>query len=196
MILDRLRDETRDLHERVERRLPLLDPGVTLAAYRETLAALHALHAPLERRLARVPGLDRCLPDLARRWRAPRLAADLRALGAGPSLVAVESPYVPAVDDVPTALGALYVLEGATLGGRLVARHVTSALPVTADDGCGYFASHGVHVGAAWHAFRRAVVAYAAPRDEAAAAAIVAGSRRTFVAFDRATAGLRRPPLC
>lgn len=194
MILDRLRAETRDLHERVEHRLPLLDARLTLAGYRATLQALHGLHAPLERRLAAVPGLERCGLDLARRWRAPRLAADLRALGAPPSALDAASPHVPHVGDVASALGALYVLEGSTLGGRVVARHVTAALPVTAADGCAFLASAGTHVGRSWRSFRHAVEAYAAARDDAVAQAIVDGARATFVAFDRATAGLRPAP--
>ncbi len=191
MILDRLRDETRDLHERVEHRLPLLDADLTLERYRATLLALHALHAPLERRLAAVPGLDRGGLDLAGRRRAGRLAADLRTLGTPPSLLDAESPHVPDVADVPLALGALYVLEGSTLGGQLLARHVTRVLPVTPGDGCTFLASHGTPVGAAWRRFRRALRARADRSDRAFADRIVDGARRTFVAFDRATAGLR-----
>ena len=198
MILDRLRDATRDLHERVERRLPVLDPALTLGRYRDTLVALHAVYRPLERRLAAVPGLDAVHGlDLAARWKTPLLARDLRALGMpGTARATLPDADVPAIRDAPSALGALYVLEGATLGGQPITRHLVRTLPVTPAHGCAFFASYGGRVGAMWRAYREAAAAYVARHDgpdadDAVVRPMLDAARDTFAAFDRATAALR-----
>jgi heme oxygenase len=42
------------------------------------------------------------------------------------------------------------VLEGATLGGQLIARHVIPLLGLAPDAGAAFFTSYGAEVGARW----------------------------------------------
>ncbi|MCA9710197.1 MAG: hypothetical protein KDK70_30435, partial [Myxococcales bacterium] len=77
----------------------------------------------MEPSLERHPELERALPDLRTRLKAAAIASDLRFLGWEPGPVAATR----ALDDEAHAWGALYVLEGSTLGtttiGRLVREH-------------------------------------------------------------------------
>jgi heme oxygenase (biliverdin-IX-beta and delta-forming) len=82
------------------------------------------------------------------------LAADLAALGVSmPTLEALPvCPLVPLGDDVE-ALGSLYVMEGSTLGGRIIRRNVERCL---GDDGrasCSYFNGYGSETSAMWLSF-------------------------------------------
>jgi heme oxygenase len=121
-----LREATRDAHARLHEH-PLLQPlsvgKISRDAYKTLLTRLYGFHAPLERAIV-AAGAGR--PDLQidRRQRAALLRRDLVDLGlseadidALPTSTAVAAPRTPG-----RLLGALYVREGATLGGRQLAR--------------------------------------------------------------------------
>ena len=170
-MLDRLREASRGSHDRLERRLALLDERLDLPRYRLILCRFHAAWQGLEPRLAAL------LDDPAffePRRRGALLAADLAALGVDPAAIPAAPP--PALAGPASALGALYVLEGSTLGGRVILRHLDRlALPGTTNARA-YFAGYGPHTGRMWAGF--------VARLEAAASAdlpaIVAGAVLTF----------------
>jgi heme oxygenase len=127
-----LREGTREHHARAEARLPLLDPALDRATYEWALAALLGVQAPLEDALA---GADwhRVGLDWGRtRRRAPLLVLDLARLGWAPAAVAAipRCAAVPHPRTLGGALGCAYVLEGSTLGGQLVRRHVAGVLGI------------------------------------------------------------------
>lgn len=178
-----LRADTAPMHQRLEARIPLLDPGLDRAGYARILAAMLRVYRPLERRLAAIPvdGLG-----AGRDRKASWLEADLAALGyPRRSIDAIPDTTVPlpVIASVADALGCRYVLEGATLGGSLVSRHVTDRLGL-AGGGAAFFSAYGAATGALW----REMVALldrwgeAHPREHHFA---VAAARETFEALER-----------
>ena len=158
-VLHRLRTATADDHRRVEAQLDLMDPALDRDRLTSAVSALHAFWAAAEEGLARWAG--RCPDDAARldwpqRRRAHVYEADLRALGAAP---AAERPELPGVQDTDEALGRMYVLEGATLGGAFIDRHL-SDLPALTGVRLRAFTPYGERTGAMWHAYRRAARAH------------------------------------
>ncbi|OYX29876.1 MAG: hypothetical protein B7Y99_12525 [Caulobacterales bacterium 32-69-10] len=107
------------------------------------LAFHAAADALFERWLAEVPGLD----GVSRR-RAGLVRAGLRALGLEP---VVAGPPAPILDGAPEALGFLYVVEGSTLGGRMILREVAARAGETA--GLAFMDPYGARTGEAWRAF-------------------------------------------
>ena len=81
------------------------------------------------------------------------------------------------------ALGCLYVLEGATLGGQIISRQLEERLAIDAGHGGRFFASYGAAVGEMWQAFGEILVAHA--RGLECGDAIVASGCATFDAFGR-----------
>ena len=77
------------------------------------------------------------------------------------------------------AFGCLYVLEGSTLGGRVISRHVQSRLG--SDVPRAFLDAYGSRTGERWQAFRAALAG--APRNRDVDARIIAGARATFEAF-------------
>lgn len=118
-----LREGTRAEHDRLDAlfgRFDLTDRG----DYGAFLAAHAAALLPLEAALD-AAGASRLFADWADRKRGGLLAADLAALGgAVPDAV----PVPPLENDAAVA-GAVYVVEGSRLGGRILARGVTPGLP-------------------------------------------------------------------
>jgi heme oxygenase len=190
-LLQTLKAETRPHHERAERVVRLLSPDLTLAGYRRHLEALYGLYSPLEGALAARLAGDFPELRLAERWKVPLLEEDLRALGHdGASLARLPMhPAVPALPGVPEALGTLYVLEGATLGGQIILRHLTRHFEGVSAGGFAFFRAYGESVGPMWRAFGEALLR-ACP-EPAHAPRVVRGAQDTFEAFE---AWLREVP--
>ena len=182
-VLRRLRTETAAEHEAVESVLDLLDAGLTRARLAAVLTRMHgfwlAAETGLDRWAATEPGAAAGLRWADRR-RAHLFAGDLAALGTSPAGPAA-TPDLPPVPDTDAALGRLYVLEGSTLGGVFIDRHL-SALPQLAGTGTlRAFSPYGERTGAMWHGFRTATRAHVA--DGGDAARLVAAAKQTFTAL-------------
>jgi heme oxygenase len=158
-VLRALRTGTAAEHATVERALDLLDPALGSPRLTEVLTRMHgfwlAAEAGLDGWAARFPE-DAVTVGWAGRRRAGLFAADLNALGAGPARTAPDLAH-PA--DTDEALGRLYVLEGSTLGGAVIDRHL-AGLPGLAGVRLRAFSPYGTDTGRMWHGFRRAVRAH------------------------------------
>lgn len=184
MMMSRLKEATRPRHEAVEERLGLLRLTSTMEGYALALRRFHGLHRAAEAAFARVDGWDALGIDLDERRKGPLLEADLARLGLTPGEIAAlpVCTTLPPIVDLPTALGAMYVLEGSTLGGRYITKAVGAKLGLTPGDGCSYFASYGDRVGPMWKAFGAAVDRFAA--EDAVRDAVERSADATFEAVD------------
>lgn len=176
-VLRALRTGTAAEHEQVERTLDLLDPRLGADRLREVLDRLHgfwsAAEAGLESWADRNPR-DAAALDWPSRRRARLFAADLHALGSVPSGARPDLPALPGTDE---ALGRMYVLEGSTLGGTLIDRHL-AGLPQLAGVRLRAFSPYGDRTGAMWRTFRRVTRERMAAGGDPGAA--VASARTTF----------------
>lgn len=185
-LLQRLKTETRPHHERTEAAVRLMDPGLTPGDYRRHLEALHGFYVPLEAELA--ARLTDTLPSLRahERWKVPLLERDLRALGHDASSLGrlPRCALLPALPGVPEALGCFYVLEGSTLGGQLILRHLKRHFADVPAGDFAFFQAYGEEVGPMWRAFGQAVTEAAtrAASDDFDAR-VVKGAQDTFDAF-------------
>jgi len=179
-VLRMLRLGTADEHGTVERVLDLLDPALSRPRLAAVLERMHGFW------LAAEAGLDdwaaRFCDDAhalgwSRRRRAHLFAADLGALGGRPQ---VAVPDLAGLSGTDEALGRLYVLEGSTLGGVLIDRHL-AGLPELSDVRVRAFSPYGSETGAMWHAYRTAVRARVAAGGDAGT--IVGAARATFAAL-------------
>ena len=121
------------------------------------------------------------------RWKTRLLERDLRVLGCGAALDArqiPESNVLPSISGVAEALGCMYVLEGATLGGQIIVRHLRRTLGVEPESGAAFFGSYGAEVGPMWKCFGDVLATYSAAHP-AEDEIIVATARETFDALDR-----------
>jgi heme oxygenase (biliverdin-IX-beta and delta-forming) len=181
-VLTGLRTATAVAHEQVESTLGLMDPGLRCERLVEVLGRLHAFwtaaEAGLDAWAAREP-VDAGTVGWARRRRAHLFAGDLRALGAAP--LAVPGPALPPVADTDQALGRLYVLEGSTLGGTVISRHLAALPTLGPDVRLRAFSPYGTDTGAMWHAYRRVARERVAAGGDAGS--VVAAARGTFAAL-------------
>lgn len=174
----RLRAGTAPAHVALEEALDWKARVATRAGYTDLLARLYGFHASWEPAIGRALGDDAFFEP---RRRLTALEADLRHLGLAADRIAV-LPQPPAVSlaGPAAALGALYVLKGSTLGGRVIGRHVAT-LHGIAGDGLAYYRGHGSDTGAMWAAFRARLGESSG--DAAAEAAVLDAAVRTFDAM-------------
>jgi heme oxygenase (biliverdin-IX-beta and delta-forming) len=179
-VLRFLKEGTAAQHEAVERRVNLTNRLSNPSAYANLLGCFYGFYEPLEAALGQVAGYETVGLHFDERRKTPRLVADLAVLGHTPDELSLWN--APAFASLGEALGAMYVIEGATLGGQFITKAVESRLGFTPECGCAFFASYGDRVGVMWEAFREALVAHATTPEREAE--IVLTATDTFNAFD------------
>lgn len=185
MFLAQLKAQTRALHERLEAALDLLSSELTVDDYRALLKDFHGFYLPLETGLQSLTsGLESAGVEPAARRKLPSLRRDLLALGLTEDEIRAlpRCAYTPRVKDVASALGCMYVTEGATLGGQILTRHFAAKFALTPENGCAFFGSYGPLVGARWREFGSALEEFA--RREGGAEQMVAAARETFTTLE------------
>ncbi len=151
-LLTALREATRPLHTRIETSVNLMHPDFSPIDYRHLLTAFLGFYRPLEDSLQRQADIHLWLPDYARRIKTPLLEKDLAALGLDARAVA-ELPVCDALPDCSgksRTMGCLYVLEGSTLGGQMISRHLKHARALDAEHGAAFFNGYGADTGSLW----------------------------------------------
>jgi heme oxygenase len=179
-VLRMLRTGTAAEHDEVERALDLLDAGLTRPRLADALARMHAFWLAAEAGLDDWAGRFPADADAARwprRRRAHLFAGDLHDLG---EPAAASAPPLQPVTGTDDALGRMYVLEGSTLGGALIDRHLRG-LPQLADVRLRCFSPYGAQTGAMWHAFRGTARDHVAAGGDAQV--MVTAARETFGAL-------------
>src|ERR1700678_3826263 len=125
-LLTHLRAVTRPAHQALEGRLGVLDKHLGRDAYTSVLARFYGFWRgwqPQVTMLVQDEGL------LGPRRRLHLLEAALGALGlSGRMLEALPQCPLPALRDALEGLGSLYVMEGSTLGGRLIQQNIKRCL--------------------------------------------------------------------
>jgi heme oxygenase len=184
LLRQQLKGETSELHRRLESAVGLLESELSLDRYRRVLEFFFGFYAPIEAGLARVASVGPPL-GLPLRARAALLESDLLSLG----LSRREITDLPRCADLPPLwcagelAGCLYVLEGACLGGQVIAPALRDQLGVAKGSGASFFIGDGDETRERWSLFvgwlDDLVRAGAAPAE------IVASARATFLAFAR-----------
>ena len=127
-----LRDATSDCHARVDAAFSAFDL-TTKEGYRDFLTAQARAYLPVEAALDEAGAAD-LLPDWPLRKRGDALRHDIESLG----MTAPEQGSTPTFNETSEMWGALYVVEGSRLGGRVLARSVPADMPTK-------FLTHYVH---------------------------------------------------
>ena len=175
-ILQRLRGATDAAHRRLESRLDLLSAPLDRGRFLSVLDRFWGFHAEWEKAL-RGHGAVAALVE--RRSRTELLARDLAALGRTSAEIERLARCEAAgglARSRQTAFGSLYVLEGSTLGGRVISGALKGAdwLPA---GGLRYFDPYGAETGVMWRTFQGAL---RAESSDASDAAITQGAVETF----------------
>ena len=149
-LLPLLRAETRPYHDAVEQNpfnQALMAGTVTAAVTARFLASMYGFMQPYEDQLRAHAADFGPAWELERRYRAPLILEDLARLGH--ATVPPLCPTLPPLNTWLQLLGAMYVMEGSTLGGQVIARMLAKA----GIEARTYFSGHGDQTGPLWKSF-------------------------------------------
>ena len=139
-LLEQVRSQTTAAHRRLEERLDVVARLAEPASRSDLIRRYAALHVPADDALAPELGAVADL-SFAERSRAPWLARFLEET----------APDFPRPANRAEGLGLFYVLEGSTLGGRIILRDLSSR-GVT-DPDLAFLDPYGDDTGSRWRSF-------------------------------------------
>lgn len=152
MLLAELKNQTRPQHDALEKDLDLLREDLTLSEYQDLLQAFWGFYVPFERMLQKSN-----LPEALRnRAKVPWLEADLHYWGIHlREIPEAPSHFFDRLRSPEEIWGALYVLEGSTLGAQVLIRHFSRVLGISDEKGMKYFAGYGEETLLKWREFQK-----------------------------------------
>jgi heme oxygenase len=167
--IDLLRDRTVSHHRRLESGLRIIDRLSCPETRGPLIAGYHAFHHTSERALGGfledMPGLD-----FSSRVRASTIPANTDH----PRLI---HPTLPQIESVSEALGALYVLEGSTLGGRAILSSLKRQ--GISLEGLSFLDPYGKDAGRCWRSFLQ-VLERETASERSTMNECIAGAIKTF----------------
>lgn len=147
-----LKKKTMDAHQALE---DLLSTRLHTIRTREDYGALlkifYGYFSPVEKIIEHHLSFQQ-LPDIKHRRKAAFLLHDLNLLSFNAGNIPV-SPFVPTVTNEVQAWGALYVLEGSTLGGRGITRLLLKQCSEITINHLKFFNGYGEETGPMWRRF-------------------------------------------
>ena len=183
MILAELKEQTRAQHENLESVVDVMNKMFTRADYETLLIKFYRFYSAVEPKVA-ANDMPANGIDATERTKLKWLERDLTALGAFDRAKQLpELSDTPVLDTPAKALGAMYVMEGATLGGQVITRHLRQHLDLTPETGGAFFNSYGERVGPMWKEFGAAITAFTEKNGHNRE--IVDAAKNTFDCFAR-----------
>lgn len=179
MLSTKLKEETKNNHQILEKALVShLKAALTVQQYVNLLKLFYGYFGGLESLINNAIDTH-SLPDSAERRKTKAIADDITGLG-GTVPIKATGNALPRITNHLEALGALYVIEGSTLGGKIISKMMQKQLGLT-DKGLSFFSSYGDSTEAMWNSFKEALDSQAKnPEQEAV---VIAAANQTFLKF-------------
>ncbi|KAA0989902.1 biliverdin-producing heme oxygenase [Dyadobacter aurulentus] len=183
-----LRKETAESHQNLEDNplsKALLDPDVTLADYQAYLSKLYGVTVVCEKQV--FPELASVLPDLSERYKAHLIEKDLLATGLTDAQIQALPVHHFHFSRRSEAIGIMYVLEGSTLGGKIIYKHIHEKLGFTPESGAAYFWGYGTQTGTLWKSFVSILTQFAAENNDDPL--VIESAKKTFTEINKWLSG-------
>jgi len=119
------------------------------------------------------------LPDYKSRRKTSLLADDLIALK-GALIPLAPAERLPVIDNHYQAMGALYVIEGSTLGGHIICKMIRQQLNMPHLSALSFFNGYGDQTEQMWHTFKSFIDSPLKAADEEK---VIHSANETFMKF-------------
>lgn len=184
MFIQNLRASTADCHKQLELNSlsqALLSDNVNETIYCSYLSRLYSFIKGFEQYV--YPKLDQHFLNLNDRKKAHFIEEDLKAfdITIDKNTLLEEAFFKDTYSDVFLAAGALYVLEGSTLGGQIIVKHLQKAMP-SGFVNAAYFLGYQQRTGSMWKEFLLQLTAL--PQSTIDEEQIIKGAITTFKMID------------
>lgn len=179
MLSEILKEKTTTAHQELEKKLVgQMRAMKGIADYILLLQSFHSYFGGLEKLINPHIGLQ-VLPDYQQRRKTDLVAADLSTLGANVPLMA-GTDHLPKITNTAEALGALYVMEGSTLGGQHIKKMLSKQLGIDEAYAMSFFNGYGQDTQQMWASFKNAINHYSSPKSNEV---VIRSANQTFEKF-------------
>jgi len=178
-----LKQATRTAHDAIEQNTAmhqLMQADLSTAHYEYVLQKKYGYYKAIEQLI--MPYLEAAGFPYDERKKAHLAYQDLNGLGRQ----GADIDALPACTALPTctnsaeALGILYVLEGSTLGGQMIAKHLLNVLPTHLNTHIRFFSGYDKEkIGIMWQTFQQFLINYSQENPNTQEA-ILKGANQTF----------------
>ncbi len=179
MLSDKLRTNTSDYHQQTEVMLVTRIKGIdSKSDYAALLGLFYSYFGGLEKLIDNA--IDKSqMTDYDHRRKTASLKSDLEYLNA-PIPDFAPADALPKIRTHARALGALYVIEGSTLGGKIISKMVTQKLSLPHSAGLSFFNGYGADTDTMWAGFKEQLNGVA---DTDAETEVINAANDTFLCF-------------
>jgi len=179
MVSSALKEKTKQAHLSLEKKMVGYIKKVNSNKdYEELLRLFYGYYAPLEPLLNAYIS-DAVIPSYSQRRKSAAILNDINTISSGVDDFK-QCTDLPEIKDTIQALGALYVMEGSTMGGTIIAKMLNKQADIQ-DDALNFFNGYGEQNIPMWQSFIAAVNDYAVNDEEK----IVNAANETFAKMER-----------
>lgn len=174
MVSSALKEKTKQAHLSLERKtIGHIKKVKTLKDYEGLLRIFYGYFSPLEALINKYI-TDDIVPSYSERRKSASILRDIETVSPGAVNFDI-SKNLPQINDITQALGALYVMEGSTMGGTIIAQMLNKQANIQPQM-LTFFNGYGEQNLSMWQSFIKALNEHAA-NDEAK---IVNAANETF----------------
>ena len=179
-LAEKIKIQTRAAHQALEKLIVGKIKSIrSLKDYEQLLKMFYGFYQPVESKTDAYINPS-VIPDYGLRRKSEHILKDLSALRGQPvEEVDLATAEISFIKSAPAALGAMYVLEGSTLGGTIIADMLTRYANVPAAS-LSFFKAYGAENQTMWLKFVERLNSYGETNDDAA---IIEGAVQTFEQF-------------
>ena len=153
--LRKLRQATSELHKAVEGlpiSIDLMHDDVSWDHYVRYLTCMMEIASHNDREV--LPKVTELIPETERRYKSTWIRKDLEILA--PEALRLPFPKLscpPSITSTEFALGMAYVMEGSTLGGQVILKHLRAKFGAKVMESASFLSGYGSKTGSMWQAF-------------------------------------------
>jgi heme oxygenase len=183
--LSDIRAATAPMHRRLESSAistSLMSEAVTPDAYYYYLCCMSEVISFYEKVI--FPIIADIIPDIDSRRKSTNIHADLHTFNN--TITPMALPVFYPLDrqfSIPFALGYMYVIEGSTLGGRIILKHISNKLGISEKNSGKFFTGYGPDTGIYWKRFLSILSEYAIAHGQQQE--IIDGACHAFESIDK-----------
>jgi heme oxygenase len=179
MLSEKIKENTKTSHQSLEKKLITRMRSIqSKKDYANLLALFYSYFGGLELAINRHLDYSH-LPDYELRRKTSALADDLTFLGVLLPTLAPKNA-LPEINNHYQALGALYVIEGSTLGGRIICKMLGQQMDLTNFSGMSFFNGYGDQTANMWQVFKQSIDK---PVHKLKHNMIIQSANQTFIQF-------------
>jgi heme oxygenase len=175
MLNEQLKESTQPSHQELEKKMVSLIKKINNRQdYVKFLKLMYGYYSALEKRVQEyVSDME-----IEKRRKAERLLEDISYFES--TITTDMCNELPPITSHAEALGAMYVMEGSTMGGKIIAKMIKGQAGIDGPSGFSFFNGYGEDTGRMWEEFKAFLNR---PFDEMEKLNLILTANRTFITF-------------